>query len=52
MSLLLYPILPAVIVGTLNWMYWRKKGYTAVTQLVMNILVFYALFYVIIKLFY
>lgn len=49
--LFIYPIAPAIIFGTLNWIYWRKKGYTSPTQLVMNILLFYVAFYGIMRLF-
>lgn len=51
MSLFLYPIIPGVILGTLNWLYWKKQGYTNVGQLVLGILVFYALSYGVFKYF-
>lgn len=49
MRLLLYPILPAIIVGILNYLYWRKQGYSAIAQLFMGIFIFYAIFYSILK---
>jgi hypothetical protein len=42
MSLYLYPAIPGVILGILNWLYWRKQGYTSYTQLILGILLFYA----------
>lgn len=50
--LLLYPIFPAVIAGFINWIYWKRKGYSSPTQLVMGILIFYAVFYGIFRLYY
>lgn len=49
MKVLIYPIIPAVIIGLLNYFYWRKKGYRSTTQLVLSMMVFYALFYLIFK---
>lgn len=49
MKILLYPLLPAIILGLVNYLYWRKKGYRSTTQLLLGIMVFYALFYVIFK---
>lgn len=49
MKLLLYPILPALVMGILNYLYWRKKGYTSINQLVIGSMIFYALFYLIFK---
>lgn len=51
MPLLIYPIFPAMLIGTLNWLYWRKRGYTSKVQLVMNIFLFYAIFYSLLKIF-
>ncbi|MBL1278890.1 MAG: hypothetical protein COA33_001360 [Fluviicola sp.] len=48
-SVYLYPILPAIIFGTLNWLYWRKQGYTSIVQLGMGIMLFYAGLYLVIK---
>lgn len=49
MKVLIYPIIPAILIGFLNYLYWRNKGYRSTTQLVMGIMVFYALFYLIFK---
>ena len=46
-----YPIAPALILGILNWLYWRRQGFTSVGQLVLGIIVFYALSYPVIKYF-
>lgn len=48
-SMLLLPIIPAAILGTLNWLYWRKKGYTSAGQLILGIIVFYGIFYMLFK---
>ncbi|MCH2225526.1 MAG: hypothetical protein MK066_12215 [Crocinitomicaceae bacterium] len=49
--LLIYPIPPAIGFGVLNWLYWRKQGYTSIAQLFIGILIFYAIFYSTFKLF-
>jgi len=49
MKILLYPLLPAIIIGFVNYIYWRKRGYRSIPQLLLSIMVFYALFYVIFK---
>jgi hypothetical protein len=49
--LLLYPIFPAVAVGLIIWLYNRKQGFTSVPQLFMGIIVFYAIFYSLFKIF-
>jgi hypothetical protein len=46
---LLYPIFPALVLGILNWLYWKKKGYTSINQLILGIIVFYAGFYLLFK---
>ncbi|MCR9173647.1 MAG: hypothetical protein NXI10_14190 [bacterium] len=51
MSLYLYPLVPGVILGLINWLYWRRKGYTSATQLVLGILLFYAVSFAIYRYF-
>gem|GEM_PF-1076712 len=46
---LLAPILPAFIIGIINYMYNRKKGYTNVGSLIISVIAFYAIFYMILK---
>lgn len=48
-DLFLYPLIPAIVFGLLNWLYWRKQGYTSIVQLFMGILLFYVGFYLLIK---
>ncbi|MDX2361113.1 MAG: hypothetical protein QNK23_09920 [Crocinitomicaceae bacterium] len=48
-ELFLYPILPAIIVGTTNWLYWKRQGFTSKVQLVMNIMLFYVGFFLLWK---
>lgn len=43
----IYPIAPAIILGTLNWLYWKRQGYTSKVQWAMNILLFYLGFYLL-----
>lgn len=50
--LLIYPIPPAIVAGILNWIYWKHKGYSSASQLVMSILIFYAAFYGILRLYF
>ena len=51
-ELILYPILPAAVLGILNWTYWKRKGYTSKGNLFLGILLFYTGFYFILKTFY
>lgn len=46
-----YPLIPAVILGTLNWMYWKNQGYTSKVQWVLGIAVFYIISYSVFKYF-
>jgi len=39
-ELFLYPILPALVLGILNWIYWKRKGYTSKGNLFLGILLF------------
>jgi hypothetical protein len=48
-ALLLYPIFPAVALGLVTWLYYRKQGLVNTPQLFLGILVFYALFYALFK---
>ncbi|MFK7785528.1 MAG: hypothetical protein AB8B56_10450 [Crocinitomicaceae bacterium] len=50
-ALLLYPIFPAVTLGLLSWLYYRKQGRVNTPQLFLGIMVFYALFYGLFKIF-
>jgi len=51
MTLYLYPLIPGVLLGLLNWLYWRKQGYTSKAQLVLGILLFYAVSFAIYRYF-
>ncbi|MDB2656658.1 hypothetical protein N9Y60_01240 [Crocinitomicaceae bacterium] len=51
MNLYLYPLIPGIIVGFVNWLYWRRRGYTSTAQLVLGILLFYAVFFAIYRYF-
>jgi hypothetical protein len=37
----LFPLPFAILVGVLNWMYWRKQGYTSFSTLFMSCCVAY-----------
>lgn len=50
--ILIAPLAPAVVFGLLNWLYWRRKGYTSPTQLILGIMVFYGVFYGIFRFLY
>lgn len=50
-ALLLYPIFPAVAFGLLVWLYYRKQGYNSIPQLFIGIIVFYGIFYSLLKIF-
>jgi hypothetical protein len=41
-NLLIYPLIPGIVLGTINWYYWKTKGYTALTSLIMSWITFYA----------
>ena len=45
-----YPIIPAVIIGTLSWLYWKKQGYSS-TVLGYGIIVGYVISHYIFKYF-
>lgn len=47
--LLLYPIFPAVALGLISWLYYRKQGRVNTPQLFLGIIVFYAIFYQLFK---
>jgi hypothetical protein len=49
-NLLIYPLIPGIVLGTINWYYWKTKGYTAFTSLIMSWITFYAVSYLILKL--
>jgi hypothetical protein len=49
-ALLIYPIIPGLIIGTLNWYYWKRKGYSSYTNLIMSWITFYAVSYLLLKL--
>lgn len=48
-NIFLLPIIPAIFLGTLNWLYWKRKGYTSTTQLIMGILIIYTAIYLILS---
>jgi len=48
-SIFLYPILPAIVLGTINWIYWKRKGYTSKVQLILGIAIIYVGLYMILK---
>ncbi len=50
--IILYPIIPAIIVGVLNWLYWKKQGHTSPIQLVLGIVLAYVVGYYIMKTFW
>ncbi|MFT5860922.1 MAG: hypothetical protein ACI865_003038 [Flavobacteriaceae bacterium] len=47
--ILLYPIIPAIILGILNWVYWKKRGYTSIVQLFLGMVLAYVVIYYIMK---
>ncbi len=49
MKILLLPIIPTLLFGTLLYLYNRRKGYTSLSQLVLNYMLFYVAFYLAIK---
>lgn len=50
-AILFYPIFPAVALGVVTWLYYRKQGLVNVPQLFLGIIVFYAIFYSLFKIF-
>jgi hypothetical protein len=44
------PILPALVIGFINYLYNRKKGYTHIGSLILGVIAFYAIFYLVLKL--
>lgn len=41
----------ALPIGTLNYLYWRKKGYKSFSQLILSFIAVYGLIVLILKLF-
>jgi hypothetical protein len=48
---LILPLFPAFVLGTINWIYWRKRGYSNSGAIVMSYIVFYAISYMLMKFF-
>lgn len=49
MQLLIYPLIPTFILGTLNALYWRKQGYTNMSTIILSYIAFYAVSYTILS---
>ena len=45
----LYPIIPSIILGLINWLFWKKRGFTSKVRLIITILLFYVGFYLLFK---
>lgn len=50
-SIFFYPIAIGLALGTLNWLYWRKQGYTSFTFFFLGSVAFIALSVMIFKIF-
>ena len=48
-ELFLYPIIPSIVLGFINWLFWKKRGFTSKVRLIINILLFYVGFYLLFK---
>ena len=48
-KLFLYPIIPSIILGLINWLFWKKRGYTSKVRLIITILLSYVGFYILLK---
>ena len=51
MSFWLYAITIGVSLGSINFLYWKKKGYTNFSNLYISIIAFFVLSLLILKLF-
>jgi len=49
MQLLIYPLIPTIILGTINVLYWRRQGYTNLSTIILSYIAFYALSYTILS---
>lgn len=49
--LYLYPLAPAILIAVLNWIYWRKQGFTSKIHLGFGIIIFWAGFHILFKYF-
>ena len=49
MNVLILPLIPAAILGTINWIYWRQRGYTNLGSIVLSYIAFYGVSYMILK---
>lgn len=48
---LIAPLIPAAVLGTINWIYWRRRGYTNFGSVFMSYVAFYGISYIIMKFF-
>jgi len=47
----LYALIPALTLGGINAWYWHRRGYTAVTQMILGLIIFYAGSYKVLEFF-
>lgn len=50
-NILVLAMIPAAILGTLNWLYWRKKGYRSFEILFLSYCAFYGISVIVLRLF-
>lgn len=50
-SVLVQALIPAAVLGTINWLYWRNKGYKSFETFFLSYCAFYALSVIILKMF-
>ena len=41
-QLFVYPLIPAVLLGILNYLYWKRQGRAGIQQLILGFMLFYA----------
>ncbi len=51
-SILLQALIPALIFGTLNWIYWRRKGYRSFETFFLSYCAFYGISFLLLKVFH
>lgn len=49
MNILTISLFPAAILGTINWIYWRRRGYKNLGSIILSYIAFYGVSYMILK---
>lgn len=51
MNILIISLFPAAVLGTINWIYWRQRGYSNWGNIILSYIAFFGISYMILKTF-